>query len=151
MPGRVGFTERVAIPLAVIVATVLFLGGVGWKLAGIKPRAVAVPAISEGPVASPTTAVSASASPAADQLSVQVFNGTSTAGLARRTADTINAQGWVIASVSNWNGQKLTKTTVFYPEGYRDQAARLAELVSGKAEPADTLLPQNVLTLVVID
>ena len=51
--------------------------------------------------------------------------------MARRTADKIQAEGWVIAAVSNWSGQKVTQTTVYYPEGYADQADKLAALVDG--------------------
>ena len=151
MPGRPGFQQRVLIPLAVIAGTVVGLAGVGWKLAGIAPRTAAQPSDSAEPTPAVTGAATPSATAAPDQLSVQVLNGTSTAGLARRTADTINAQGWVIAAVSNWSGQKVTQTTVFYPEGYEEQAASLAGLVDGQTKPADTLLPQNLLTLVVVD
>ena len=150
MPGQAGFNQRVATPLAVIVGTVLFLGGVGWKLAGLSGGSAAASPTAEATesvAATPSTSVTAPA----EQLSVQVFNGTSTAGLARRTADKIQAEGWVIAAVSNWSGQKVTQTTVYYPEGYADQAAQLAELVDGVAEPADALLPKNLLTLVAVE
>jgi hypothetical protein len=151
MPGQAGFTQRVLTPLAVIVATVLFLGGVGWKLAGLSGGSSASASPTAEASESPTQTPSAQATAATEQLSVQVFNGTSTAGLARRTADQIEAEGWVIAAVSNWSGAKVTRTTVYYPEGYADQAGRVAELVDGVAEPADALLPKNLLTLVVVD
>ena len=82
---------------------------------------------SKNPGVSVTTILDDVYSYTADQFKTtftpSVLNGTSTAGLARRTADTINAQGWVIATISNWSGQKVDKTTVFYPEGYEEQAA----------------------------
>ena len=152
MPGRPGVVQRVLIPLAVIVGTVVLLGGIGWQLAGIKPKTNAEPTTSASPLTSESAPEATPATTTApEQLTVQVLNGTSTAGLARRTADTINAEGWVIATISNWSGPKVDKTTVFYPEGYEDQAASLAGLVDGDTKPADTLLPQNMMTLVVMD
>ena len=149
MSGHDSFQQRVVIPAAVMVGSIVGLLGIGWKLFGLH---------SSAPAAAPTSSLSAqpsvSAQPSitapADQLSVQVLNGTDTAGLARKVSDVLYNEGWVIATVSNWAGEPVKKNTVYYPEGYADQADKLAALVDGETAPADATLPQNVLTLIVM-
>jgi hypothetical protein len=135
-----------------MVGSIVGLLGIGWKLFGLHSGSAsnASPTISASTNATPTHSAAPSVTAPADQLSVQVLNGTQTAGLARKVSDTIYNEGWVIAAVSNWAGNPVKKNTVYYPEGYADQAAKLAELVNADTAPADATLPQNVLTLIVM-
>ena len=152
MSGQDSFQQRVAIPLAVMVGSIVALLGIGWKLFGLHSNGAtsAAPSTSATSSAAPTHSAAPSITAPADQLSVQVLNGTQTAGLARKVSDTIYNEGWVIAAVSNWAGNPVKKNTVYYPEGFADQAAKLAELVNADTAPADATLPQNVLTLIVM-
>ena len=138
MSGRQSFSQRVLIPLAVIVATVLGLAFVGLKLMNLKPSA-----------GSPVVIATESGKPV-ETLSVLVLNGTSKSGLARTTADEIAKKGWVIRTVGNYTGPKLKKTTVFYPAEYKDIAEHLAGDAGAEISPAQATMPTRALTLVVV-
>lgn len=138
MSGRQSFSQRVLIPLAVIISTVSLLTFFGLRLMSLKPRA-----------ASPIVVATESGKPV-DTLSVLVLNGTTTSGLARTTADEISKKGWVIRTVGNYTGPKLKKTTVFYPTEYKAIAQHLADDVGAKIAPAEATMPTRALTLVVV-
>ena len=138
MSGRQSFSQRVLIPLAVIITTVLLLTFFGLKLMTLKPKA-----------ASPVVVATESGKPV-ETLPVLVLNGTTTSGLARATADTISKNGWVIRTIGNYSGPKLTKSMVFYPPEYKDIAQRLADEVGASIAPADTTMTTRALTLVVV-
>ena len=147
MAYQAPFKQRVAIPLAVIVGTVGLLAGGGTLLLKLK----------SGSPASTTTTTSTgdsfvpdpNASVPAMYMHVQVLNGTTTAGLARKTADSVASQGWVIATIGNYSGAKLEKSVVYYPEGFEKQAEMLAELAQADTAPATADLSKKYLTLVV--
>jgi hypothetical protein len=166
MSGQQSFHNRVTIPLVVILATVGGLAIVGTFLWGLgtssnsassEPTAVVsnnpsatdtnvpVPIDSANPATSPTAIVIPEGVTA-----VSVFNGTQVAGLAKTTADKLKAGGWTIKEVGNWQGAGLAKTTVFYPKALEGDAQKLADEMKADFVEADSTLPQDVLTLVVM-
>ena len=149
MSGRAPFKQRVAIPLAVIVGTVVGLAGVGYSLMAMKTGGTATTASGGTTSDGGDFVPDPEATEITMYMHVQVLNGTTTAGLARKTADSIAAQGWIISSIGNYSGTKLDKSMVYYPQGFEKQAALLAELVQADTAPADTSMSTKVLTLVV--
>ena len=108
---------------------------------------------SASPSASASASKSASATPSAipsGVTAVSVMNGTQTAGLAKSTADKLTASGWIIKEVGNWKGAGLAKSTVFYPADLETDAKKLAKQVKADVMEADSTLPQDVLTYVVM-
>ena len=168
MSGQQSFQQRVTIPLVVILATVGGLAFIGSALMGLggssesaTPQVTSVetsaPLTSDSAMpsvsASPTKSASASATPSvipSGVTAVAVMNGTQTAGLAKTTADKLKANGWTISEVGNWKGAGLAKSTVFYPPDLEADAKKLAKEVKADTLEADSTLPQNVLTYVVM-
>jgi hypothetical protein len=157
MSGGQTFNQRVTIPLVVIIATVVGLFFIGYKLWKFNPST---------PVAEPTSIASASptesasvmpsdqpsAMPTADaagRLPVFVYNGTETPGLAKKYGDELHNKNWVIQGLDNWTGQPLTENTVFYPDGEQASAEELAAQVGAVLQPTTPDMLQDALSLVV--
>ena len=157
MSGGQTFNQRVTIPLVVIVATVLGLFLIGYKLWKFDPSSpIAEPTAiaSANPSWSPSSLPSgdASAMPTADaagRLPVLVYNGTTTPGLAKKVGEELHNKDWVIQGIDNWTGQPVTETTIFYPDGGQASAEELAAQVGGVLEPTTPDMLQDVLSLVV--
>ena len=93
------------------------------------------------------------ASPSANPTvrpSVNVFNATPTAGLARQVSEVLVTRGWEISQVGNWSGPTMKQTTIFYPTENAQAADDLADETSAVVEPATTDMSQNSLTLVLM-
>ena len=153
--------ERVLIPLAVILATVGGLALLGTQLLGLSGASdeIAQPTPSVSASASPTDVMpSDSASPdptgsvpaEVKRLPVIVLNGTDKVGYAKKVADNLNFEDWVIQEVGNWEGDKFAETMVFYPAGAEAAAQLLADsqYVKGTIAPAEAGLNQSVLTVI---
>lgn len=138
MAGR-SFHQRVSIPLVVMTATVLLLGGLGYFLAGIQT--------SSAKPEQPGLDVS---SMSGRQLSVVVLNGTKTVGLARQVSDVLSGRGWTINRVGNWSNPELAASTVYYPVGAKKSAEALAREVGAEIAPATQNLSQSSLTYVIM-
>lgn len=121
--------------------TVSVLFGGGLTLAKLRPSSNASSAEQNKPVPS--------ANPTA-RPAVNVFNGTSTAGLARQVSGVLATRGWQIQQVGNWSGKALQKTTIYYPTGYEQAASALAQETTAVIAPAPTKLSQTTLTLVLM-
>lgn len=148
--GQQSFTKRVVLPLFVIVVTIGGLGVVGLKLMGLHSSpASASPTTSATSTASPTSDPTQSVAPTSD-LTVVVLNGTQTPGLARTTADAISHDGWVIQTVGNWTGVAATASTVYYPDGFKDQAQKLADQQKAGIAPLESGMNSTSLTFVVV-
>ena len=172
MSGQQSFQQRVLIPLVVIIGTVGVLAFLGSALMGLgsssntaseNPAPVSTESVAALPSATDvatdaaTPLASDSASPSASPsaipsgvTAVSVMNGTQTAGLAKSTADKLTASGWIIKEVGNWKGAGLAKSTVFYPADLEADAKKLAKQVKADVMEADSTLPQDVLTYVVM-
>jgi hypothetical protein len=84
------------------------------------------------PVAA-TPSASAPANPlktAPDKIHVRVLNGTSTNGLAKKVADQLAAEGFIIDAVATAPAH-VTSTTVTYPASYDESARTLAAAAGG--------------------
>ena len=122
------------------VTVAVLLGG-GLSLAKLRPA----PNSSSTDGEQPAPSANPTARPA-----VNVFNGTSTAGLARQVSGVLATRGWQIQQVGNWSGKPLTKTTIYYPAGYEQAATALAQETTAVTEPAPAKLSQTTLTLVLM-
>ena len=158
MSGGQSFNQRVTIPLAVILATVGGLFLIGYKLWKFEPTSsVAQPtaSVSAAPSWSPSAlpSDSASAVPKADaagRLPVIVLNGSETQGLAKTYGDDLNNKDWVIQSVDNWTGEPVTQNTIYYPTEGLASAEELAAETGAVLVESTPDMPQDALTLVVI-
>jgi LCP family protein required for cell wall assembly len=89
------------------------------------------------------TAAPESVAPA--QVSVNVYNGSGTSGLAAQTATALQAQGFVVASTGNADTQEYTATEIRYAPGDEALANTLAATMPGATTAeADESTPGTV-------
>ena len=153
------------------ILTVLFAwlgpGGSDTKVLGARVASSTPPAASPTPTppASSTPSPSASASsPAASTTQSQstpptrrgpevvVLNQSGGTGLAQRVADRLRKAGWKVRKTSNFHGTVST-TTVYYPDGLRAAAVRLAKDLPGDPRVKERFsnLSDTRLTVVLTD
>jgi LytR cell envelope-related transcriptional attenuator len=95
----------------------------------------------------PTTGASTSTAAAA-LIPLDVLNDSRVTGLAARASDTFRAGGWDVASTGNFRGTDVPETTIFYPDGDKAAADRLASQFGiQRLEPASSDLSQSHLTV----
>lgn len=116
------------VSLAVSCLILGFVGG--WSLASIGGDDVTLPDASvdvtvEKPKPATTTVDTQAATPDRGAVAVVVYNGTSTAGLAARTATQLRGVGYTSISTGNTSAQS-GPTVVYYREGAKPAADRLA-------------------------
>ncbi len=139
MSGQPNFMNRVFKPLIVMIGTVLIMGTVGYGLFSLKPS----------DSASQKPQVSQSTDGKVTIPEVIVLNASSTPGLARKRAEELKLQNWTISTIGNWTGAPLDKTTVYFPSGTEESAAKLAKVFSADVAPADSSMSDRSLTLVI--
>ena len=144
MAGSQSFSKRVLIPLAIIALTVSGLCIVGLSLWHMS----SAPLAATGPQ-DPTSATDAATFTPNGYLPVNVFNGSSTAGLARMAAGELEAKNWTVSTIGNWMGEKVGKSTIFYPSGAKDSALALSAQIHVRIEVASSAMSQSELTYVV--
>lgn len=131
-------------------AAVAQSGGTASEASSAKPSSAAPSAAASKP-ASPSAAASADpseaapSSPAASEaaavdvlgssvdkaLPVSIFNGTLTSGLAGRVGATVEADGWTLGQVANWQGAPQQTSVIFYSGAERKASAEaLGELLN---------------------
>ncbi|MCG0285298.1 LCP family protein [Streptomyces sp. PSAA01] len=89
--------------------------------------------------ATPSGTPSATSTVAGAGISVTVYNGTTTPGLAARAADTLRTHGFTVAGATNAGSQDHATTVVGYGPGERDKAQTVARLFPGAGlRPATT-------------
>jgi len=72
------------------------------------------------PTATPTPTVVPTVDPS---LTVNVLNGTATAGLGAKVSDVLTAAGWKVGAVANADMNTLTDTIVYYADATKEGAA----------------------------
>jgi hypothetical protein len=83
------------------------------------------------PVATEPASVDVLASAVDKALPVSIFNGTLTSGLAGRVGATVEADGWTLGQVANWQGAPQQTSVIFYSGAERKASAEaLGELLN---------------------
>ncbi len=80
------------------------------------------------------------------EVKVAVMNGTGVRGRAGRTADTLNAGGYVTAA-KNTQQDRVDASVVYYRQGYSDDAKGVASTL-GAAADIITPAPATIMTLI---
>lgn len=80
------------------------------------------------------------------EVKVAVMNGTGGRGRAGRTADTLNAAGYVTAA-KNTQQDRVDRSVIYYRDGYGDDAKAVASVLGA---PADIITPApgTIMTLI---
>lgn len=151
------FSAAVCLGAAILYAVLLLGDGETRPAAPQSPATTMAPTPSATPTATPTpsdTPTATASTPPTDDaearrdLPVDVFNNTSTAGLARTVADKAAAAGWTIHATGNWRGS-IPAWTVYYPAGFEAQAHILASDVgAGRVRAAVAPMSTERLTLI---
>ena len=128
--GRSAGTYALLVGLAVLIlgGGAFFVSQLGGNDEPTQPNQAAAPA-AETPAATTSGGEQGGQQdvPAAD-TTVMVLNATTTPGLAKRLADSLKQAGYPDpASETNTRDQTLQRSTVFYGDGYRAQARRVAQ------------------------
>lgn len=71
----------------------------------------------------PSTAPTPSVAAIDKTQPVAIYNGTSTAGLAGRVAQTVQSAGWPLGTVGNWGGLPQKTSVIYYSDGAQKDAA----------------------------
>lgn len=112
--------------------------GLGWLLIdtddGSKDTATPPSATATTPTPTPTETTEPTPTPTpteteptvARDTPVSVLNNTGTPGAAGEFRTKVEAAGWTVGGIGNWQGS-IGQNTVYYPEGLQDQAEQLAE------------------------
>jgi hypothetical protein len=112
------------------------------------PATTPTPTISITPSASATPTATATA---AVKVTVNVFNGTTTTGLARGLATKLAKEGYTVKTVST-AAQHQKTTTIYYRAGGKDEAEALlaAHPELGRIQAASSGTPTNALLTVIL-
>jgi tetratricopeptide (TPR) repeat protein len=78
------------------------------------------------------------------EIGIEVSNGNGVNRMARKTAQYLEKKGYVISRVTNANHFNYAKTTIYYCEGYLQEANRLAQKIPGWNEMEKTEMPENL-------
>lgn len=114
------------------------------------PTAPATPTATATATARPTMTMTKTAQPkpVGPRPAVEIYNNTTTRGLAERVGDRARAAGWRVAGVDNWRG-KVATSTVYYPLGWRDFATALAaDIGVGRVKEALDNMKTDRLTVI---
>jgi hypothetical protein len=86
---------------------------------------------------------------AVPKVFVEVYNNSGITGLAAETAATLEGAGWNVAATDNWYGS-IPDNTVYYPDGMRAEAKRLAKLLGySRLRPAVSPMQFDRLTVII--
>lgn len=82
------------------------------------------------------------------EVTVAVFNGSGTSGVAAQTQTELEAAGFVVSSTGNADSSDYSQTEIRYAEGQESEAATLAASIPGAAVRADPTAEGNEIQLV---
>ncbi|MFC9996297.1 LytR C-terminal domain-containing protein [Nocardia sp. NPDC127526] len=101
------------------------------------PPVVVTPPVTTTPPVSTAPPTTTAAAQADKSVPVRVYNNSTVAGLAAKTAGELSASGWTIAETGNYAAGVIPKTTVYYGSSASEKAAALAiaEELGVSAEP----------------
>jgi hypothetical protein len=137
-----------------VLTTILSIAGfvlAGWILLA-KPSALTPQAAP--PVPTPTSTVAEpipTRTPVSrDGIGVEVFNASTTVGIAKRAGDEAEKLGWTVDKVENWT-YGAAQNAVYFPKGHRDEAVTLADdLKIELVQPAKDGMSTDNLTVILI-
>jgi LytR cell envelope-related transcriptional attenuator len=139
--------------VAVVMAGVAFFATRGGEPSEREIAPVAQPKASTSPTANPTP--SATAAPTKKprpivrkKVMVEVFNNTSTKGLAAEASEKASTLGWQVVGADNWYGS-VPSTTVYYPTKLKREGRQLA-LDLGVKRTAKAVDPMKLDRLTII-
>jgi LytR cell envelope-related transcriptional attenuator len=93
------------------------------KASGASNAASPSAAPSSSPSATAPAAAQALGSTVDKTLPVSVYNGTLTSGLAGRVGATVQADGWALGQVANWQGAPQQQSVIFYSDAAHKASA----------------------------
>ena len=103
----------------------------------------------EKPGTTPTPTTEAPRTAAPSEVTVEVFNGSGTPGLAGTAADALTEAGYVIGSTGNADSMDYTRTEIRYAAASKALATTLATAVPGAKLTADEDVPAGTTHLVI--
>jgi hypothetical protein len=136
-----------------VLTTVLSIAGfvlAGWILVAnpfastpqAAPAPTPTPAVTK-PTPTPTPV-------SRDGIGIEVFNASTTPGIALRSSETAADLGWTVDKVANWT-YGASQNAVYFPKGHRDEAVTLAEdLKVELVQPAKDGMSTDSLTVILI-
>ena len=149
MSGGQSFAKRITIPLLVIAVTVSFLGLGGFSLLSLTPNKSVSAQSPSGSASIDTPNASDSQEPSVAARAVVVLNASSVTGLASKYAKELEIQSWTIERIGNWTGQKMTKSTIYYPADQKASALELSAVLGVQIVPAKLAMSKTALTFVI--
>ena len=137
--------------VAVVMAAVAFVATRGHQPAEREITQVAQPRTSATPTPSATATPTPTTTPkpvVRKKVLVEVFNNTSTKGLAATASQKASTVGWQVVGTDNWYGS-VPATTVYYPAKLKREGKQLA-LDLGIKRTAKAVDPMKLDRLTII-
>jgi hypothetical protein len=103
----------------------------------------------EKPATTPTPTSEAPKTAAPSEVTVEVFNGSGTPGLAGTAAEALTEAGYVVGSTGNADSMDYTRTEIRYAAASKALATTLATAVPGAKLTADEDVPAGTTHLVI--
>ena len=103
----------------------------------------------EKPATTPTPTSEAPPAVTPADVTVEVFNGSGTPGLAGTAAEELTAAGYVVGSTGNADSMDYTRTEIRYAAASKALATQLAKAVPGAKLTADEDVPAGATQLVI--
>jgi hypothetical protein len=134
-----------------LLTTVLSIAGfalAGWILVA-NPF---VPGPQAAPTPPPTVTVTPTPAPepVRDGIAIEVYNASTTPGIAKRAGEYAAQLGWTVDKVQNWT-YGASQNAVYFPKGHRDDAETLAkDLKIDLVQPAKSGMSDENLTVILI-
>jgi hypothetical protein len=135
-----------------LLTTVLSIAGfalAGWMLVA-NPFASSP---SAAPTPAPTVTVEPTPTPepvSRDGIGIEVYNASTTPGIAKRAGESAAELGWTVDKVENWT-YGASQNAVYFPKGHRDEAETLADdMKVDLVQPAKSGMSTENLTVILI-
>lgn len=85
-----------------------------------------------------------------DSIGIEVFNASTTPGIAKKAGEVAAGLGWTVDKVENWT-YGASQNAVYFPKGHRDEAVTLADdLKIDLVQPAKSGMSTDSLTVILI-
>jgi hypothetical protein len=123
--------------------------GISPSVSATLPPPTAPPPSTQPPSTQPPRTAASSTTAARPRLpALDVLNDSRITGLAARATEPFRAAGWAVASTGNFKGTDVPETTIFYPDGDKSAADRLAaQFGIRRLVPASSGLSSSHLTV----
>jgi hypothetical protein len=136
--------------LLTTVLSVLGFALAGWILVANPFDPANRPVVAPTPTTAAPTPTPTPVEVDRDSIGIEVFNASTTPGIAKRAGEAATELGWKVEKVENWT-YGAAQNAVYFPKGHREQAETLADdLKIDLIRPTKPGMSSDNLTVILI-